>query len=108
MKMTLNYTARFLQTRGWWPMLKELARYMRAPLFAVHWFVDENIAAGTLEWHGKHPFREVWMTSRGWEAMARQPMQPWRRRPRSLRARITQKVVDEMIAEEQARKGLPA
>lgn len=98
MRATLNYTARFLQTRGWWPLLAELVRYMRAPKYAVQWFVDEDLQAGVLEWHGKHPKRTVRVTPRGWGALARQPMQPWRKRPSDdLRAKIAQKVLDEML-----------
>jgi hypothetical protein len=109
MRATLGYTGRFLQTKGWWPLLAELVRYMRAPKYAVHWFVDENLQAGVLEWHGKHPKREVRVTPRGWSALARQPMQPWRKRPSDdVRARITQKVLDEVMAEMEKQKAANA
>ena len=55
---------------------------------------------GVLEWHGKHPKLRtcVRVTPRGWGALARQPMQPWRKRPSDdLRAKIAQKVLDEML-----------
>ena len=116
MRHTLQYTGRFLQVNGYYPRLKELVRYMRAPKYAVHWFVDEDICAGVLEWYGKHPHREVRVTARGWSALAREPMMPWRKRPtNSLRDKITAKVAAEMMAmlekqkiENQERKALNA
>jgi len=98
----LAYTARFLQTRGYWPRRKELTAFMRTETYAVSWYIDEDIKLGLVEWKGRIPRRELMITERGWKALGMQPFMPRARRvnpQKAARDRMTAKVIYEVLTD---------